>query len=309
MAILHGESGAWTGVKQFLRARSLEVAQLGDIETLLHATKKQREQGLEPHSLAFDSEQQQFAERVQKLREQLVPNILLHTRQQFARIEQINQALAAYHACSVLWKLLTFGIPAARLQRQKKEQERQKDEHVSRLRQYVADQQKEYDARQSQRDTLVQQRYHQLEADIGFLENTLRSQELAGATAELELIRCLKRLPDSYHVLNDVTLRAHRKIRFDSDYLQSAQIDHLVVGPSGVYVIEVKRWSRQFVEQQNYFDPYKQVRRASYLCYDTVRRFFPGINVRSVIVSFGALPPCPKTFAAKCLRSRNCLGT
>ena len=83
--------------------------------------------------------------------------------------------------------------------------------------------------------------------------------------------------------------------------LQSAQIDHLVLSPAGVFVIETKRWSRHFVEFGQYHDPFDQIQRSGYLCYDRLRTRFGKIRVRSVIACAGKLPSAPQDSQVKVL--------
>ena len=48
------------------------------------------------------------------------------------------------------------------------------------------------------------------------------------------------------------------------------QIDHLVIGPSGIYVIETKNWSEAFVKEvfdNGSYTPYDQIKRSSYTVY------------------------------------------
>jgi hypothetical protein len=80
---------------------------------------------------------------------------------------------------------------------------------------------------------------------------------------------------------------------FDGAALQSAQLDHVVLSKSGLFVIETKRWSRNFVETGAFHDPYDQSRRAGYLCYDLLRERFGKTRVQSVIASVGSLPAPP----------------
>jgi len=119
------------------------------------------------------------------------------------------------------------------------------------------------------------------------------SPELAGATAELDVVGRLELLPDSFFVFNDVRLKANRKIRFDGNYLQSAQVDHLVLGPTGVFTIETKCWSRATAEKGSHHDPFDQASRAGYLCYDLLKQKFGTTRVHSVIAHRGSLPPTP----------------
>jgi hypothetical protein len=50
-----------------------------------------------------------------------------------------------------------------------------------------------------------------------------------GATGELQIASILERFPDDYRVIHDLK----------TDY---GNIDHVIVGPSGVYVIDTKNW-------------------------------------------------------------------
>ena len=122
------------------------------------------------------------------------------------------------------------------------------------------------------------------------LKRLLGSPELAGATAELAVIDILQKLPSDHVVINDVKLKAPHFIRFEGKPLQSAQIDHLVLSPAGVFVVETKCWSKGFAEHGNYHNPFDQVRRASYLCHVVLKGIFGSIKTRSIIACVGHLP-------------------
>jgi len=146
------------------------------------------------------------------------------------------------------------------------------------------------------------ERYAQLLADnIHTLDSLQRSPELAGAKAELEVIETLRSLPGGYVVLNNVQLKAERFIKYNGVPLQSAQVDHLVLSPAGVFIIETKRWSRHFVQAGDYHNPFDQVSRAAYLCYDLLRSNFDKTPVRNIILSGGALPEPPQESYTKVL--------
>jgi hypothetical protein len=70
----------------------------------------------------------------------------------------------------------------------------------------------------------------------------------------------------------------------------SAQIDTLAITTAGVFVIEVKNWSRKFAHSGEGFSPYEQVSRAGYLVYDQLRNAGISVKVRSVIATDGSLP-------------------
>ena len=147
-----------------------------------------------------------------------------------------------------------------------------------------------------------------IDADIAMVRELLGSAELKGAEAELSVIEKLRKLPEYAVVFNDVQLRADRHIYFDGAALQSAQIDHLVLMPAGVFVIETKYWSRRSVESGVFHDPFDQLRRANYLCYDSLRRAFGKTSVRSVIVNFGYLPDAPPNSYVKVVRPDRLVG-
>jgi hypothetical protein len=103
-------------------------------------------------------------------------------------------------------------------------------------------------------------------------------------------------------VFNYVRLEATRYIHFNGAALMSAQLDHVVLSPAGVFVVETKRWSRRFVESGDFHDPFQQLSRANYLCFDLLRQRFGKTRVRSIIASSGDLPPAPRDSYIKVLR-------
>ena len=144
-----------------------------------------------------------------------------------------------------------------------------------------------------------------LDQTIERVRSLRNSSEFAGAEAELGVIDHLRMLPSTAVVFNDVRLHATRYIHFDGAALMSAQIDHVVLTPAGVFVIETKRWSHRFVESGDFHSPFDQVRRANYLCYDLLRESFGNTRVRSIIACVGSLPEAPRDSYIKVLRPEN----
>lgn len=66
----------------------------------------------------------------------------------------------------------------------------------------------------------------------GFLSQIFRPQAI-GKIGEMNVAFQLGRLRDEYHVFNDVTLE---------DGGRSTQIDHVVISPYGIFVIETKNY-------------------------------------------------------------------
>ena len=68
------------------------------------------------------------------------------------------------------------------------------------------------------------------------------------------------------------------------------QIDTLAITPTGVFVVEVKNWSREFARSGGGFSPYEQASRASYLVFDRLRSAGISVKVRAIIATLGSLP-------------------
>ncbi len=122
------------------------------------------------------------------------------------------------------------------------------------------------------------------------MKEIVTSKEFAGAAAEVAVIEELSALPADCLVFNDVKLESGRYIHFEGKPLMSAQIDTLVLTPNGVFVIEVKNWSREFAKSGEGFSPYEQASRASYLVFDRLRRAGLSSKVRAIIATNGSLP-------------------
>lgn len=137
---------------------------------------------------------------------------------------------------------------------------------------------------------------------IAHVRSILGSAELAGAQAEVAVIARLRTLPPPAVVFNDVRLRATRFMRFDGVPLQSAQIDHVVLTPGGIFVVETKRWTARFVASGAFHNPFDQVRRANYLCHSLLRASIGKTRVRSIIATDGQLPEAPSDSYVKVLR-------
>ncbi|MBZ0152329.1 MAG: NERD domain-containing protein [Planctomycetes bacterium] len=106
-----------------------------------------------------------------------------------------------------------------------------------------------------------------------------------GAVGEHAVEAELRRLCNQYWVLHDVRLRAKSFLRFDGKPVQSAQIDHLIVGPTGVFVLETKSWSSSTVACGGHFDPFEQVGRAGLLTHVLLKDADLFDRVHNVIVS------------------------
>lgn len=90
-----------------------------------------------------------------------------------------------------------------------------------------------------------------------------------GALGEHRVVELLKTLPDDFILINDFVHVFRRALfdRFRGNYVRSVQIDHILVGPSGIFLIETKNWSRHTIESQVLRSPVEQIMRANFALY------------------------------------------
>lgn len=87
-----------------------------------------------------------------------------------------------------------------------------------------------------------------------------------GAIGEQKVAKELEKLSDDYVLINDFYCSFTRPIynRKEKDYIKSIQIDHLLVAPSGVFLIETKNWSEASLQNLNLRSPVSQIKRTSF---------------------------------------------
>ncbi len=98
------------------------------------------------------------------------------------------------------------------------------------------------------------------------LENNMLYE---GAIGEQQVFDELKKLPDSFSIINDFQKLFRKGIyqKRTGDWIYSIQVDHIVIGPTGIFVIETKNWSQNSINNEHIFSPVKQVNRARHALY------------------------------------------
>jgi hypothetical protein len=99
------------------------------------------------------------------------------------------------------------------------------------------------------------------------------NSSIYGALGEQKVVKELKKLSDDYILINDFSCRFHPPIynRQENDYIQSIQIDHILIATSGVFLIETKNWSQQSLESRNLHSPVHQIKRTNYAIYKILK--------------------------------------
>jgi len=300
MAKIIGTSGAWKAICLELNRANFKPEKPSEIHNFLEATQKEytlakssaiqdvqnkidgRKKEIEQHEKSFESEIQEYRDKIS------------------ADIELIQIAIQLLQSkVSLIRKVINY----FKIRKHKKKIQSLKTDYENYpqlLRQKNDLIKRDLEKTQKNFDLIVESQCQVISSKVKLLEKALKSPDLAGGIAELELIDSLKTLPDNFYIINDAKLEVDRAIHFDGAWLRSAQIDHFVVTPSGIFVIEVKNWSEKFSRGGDYFDPYQQVKRSSYLCYTLIGESY-NLKTRSIIAYKGSIPKKPSDSYTKVL--------
>lgn len=90
-----------------------------------------------------------------------------------------------------------------------------------------------------------------------------------GALGEQKVVKTLEALPDEYFLINDFAVSFSPAVynRQENDYIKSVQIDHILIGPSGIFLIETKNWSEKSLDNLSLHSPVQQIRRTSFVLF------------------------------------------
>lgn len=89
---------------------------------------------------------------------------------------------------------------------------------------------------------------------------------IAGAVGEGKVVNELEKLSDEHVLFNDYFIKFDTPIynKKEDEKIFSIQIDHLLVSPAGVFIIETKNWSDESLRNLSLRSPVQQIRRTSF---------------------------------------------
>lgn len=133
-------------------------------------------------------------------------------------------------------------------------------------------------------DEAVKQSVHnslsELERKKAIIDNL--NSFIYGALGEQKVVKALENLSDEYFLINDFSVSFSSAIynRQENDYIKSVQIDHILVAPSGIFLIETKNWSEKSLENLSLHSPVKQIRRTSFVLFKLLNNEMSNYNLR-----------------------------
>jgi hypothetical protein len=95
------------------------------------------------------------------------------------------------------------------------------------------------------------------------------NSSIYGALGEQKVVKELENLPDDYILINNFRCLFDPPIYYShgQENITSVQIDHLLLSPAGIFLIETKNWSEQSINNLLFRSPIEQVRRANFVLF------------------------------------------
>ena len=107
-----------------------------------------------------------------------------------------------------------------------------------------------------------------------------------GAKGENKVIEELSKLSNDYHVLCGLRIELPYFVTYNGEKnLRSAQMDFVVVSTKGIFMIEVKNWSNDYVQNHEKRDPYEQTDRAGRILWIKLQNVIKNVRVTNVLLS------------------------
>jgi hypothetical protein len=313
MAIVKRESGSLKSVTNILKQKGIQAECLADLPKILDAQKTNLAEVMkiaEQERIALKDSFNLAVEKLSKEYEQLTTSIRGKFERKLKTIDDKRESVRKDEIefdAKGFWFKLSHAQTAFALWKTKSQLKSKRKKLLSDMEKELGGQKKQWDEKKRKVNLKndeyrldIEKKVKLVQEKVNALEEILKSGTYYGAQAEIKMIELLKKLPETYYVINDVTLELDKSVFFDGDWLSSAQIDHLVVGPAGAFVVEVKNWSKKFTSDGDFFDPYKQVKRHNYVCYTLLRKQFE-VKVRNIIAYAGHIPEKPDDSFVKVL--------
>lgn len=106
---------------------------------------------------------------------------------------------------------------------------------------------------------------------LEYIRNVVEKSKnlISGAIGENLVVKEIKKLPDSYVLINDFNLSFPYPIFYKkyNERIYSIQIDHLLVSRAGIFIIETKNWSKSSVDSISLRSPIRQIERSNFALY------------------------------------------
>jgi len=313
MVIQYGKSGAEKSAINLAKRAGFSVGTLSEIDFLLDETKEQyrEEKSITYNQITLEIENLKrnidtYEKTLEIQKSQIVEDIESEKEILREKIEDLQAIkFEIRHLLNYFFSTLKLRHSNKKLCYLETEPDVEMNKRLKRSLSALESLERRLNYLENNTDKEVESRLSNIVLQVNKLEGITDSNDYKGAVGELAVIQNLCELSDEYCLLNDVYIELSDYIKFDGSYLKSAQIDHLVIGPTGVYVIETKNWSQNYTESvfnDGKYTPYDQIKRGNYLVYRYLKNNNIAQPVESIIVVTGSrIPPCDNNRHTKVL--------
>ncbi|MBT3188035.1 MAG: NERD domain-containing protein [Anaerolineae bacterium] len=297
MAQFIGKSGAWDSICRKMNMMGFKLDDISDIKRILDDEKEKLEIEKEMETQLLEKEDQAFTNKKNDLSKSYQEVIRSNKEKIIEKLKTLSLEIEYLQEPTTFFKKLKRKYPIFIIKGKIKALKKKANEYFENLKTEWDIKQNDLEKQHEKAKFDIVGKVRKTEHNIKSLQHIQKTPDLFGAIAEIELIENLTSLPQNYYILNDVFLDLGKSMRFDDKWRRSAQVDTMVISPAGIFVVEVKNWSKTFIASNDYHDPYDQVKWAAYLCYKQTK-----IKTRSIIAHTGNIPPKPQGSYAKVLR-------
>ena len=274
MARVIGQSGALKHLFSELRKENITPFQsLDSIQNFRRNWKEEIKSYRDEMKLKLNEEIKSLEEKHLNLTQQSNRKREIRTKVLIEEKEDIKPELRYYSSKQDnLMKRITFFLKRKRLMRRLRILEDHFEKELNKpFRKLIRDIQKirsHLDYRKKNYEAIIDQRSKKHNQEIIRIKSVIHNLEplIAGAVGEEKAIEELAKLPDDYIVINDYYHKFQQPIynRKTKDRILSIQVDHIIIGSSGIFLVETKFWSKASIENLDLFSPVRQIKRANY---------------------------------------------
>lgn len=277
MCKVYNQIGSLTSIKSHLRYHN--VNDFNSLNELLNFQKNyliNQQQIISNHSILIEREKDTLKEEIEQLEKIIEINKNEFTQNLQSELDQTKQRLETLllPQPNIVKTFINY-FKSYNAKRKVRDIELNFDSIVANSAQYstytLNNRNSRYDYIVSNFSDAVNQsglsQLHELERKKKVIDEINNS--IYGAIGENKVAKDLENLSDDYILINDFVCTFHPPIynRQEDDYIKSIQIDHILISPSGIFLIETKNWSEHSMNNLSLRSPVEQVRRTSFAIY------------------------------------------
>lgn len=274
MSTTYNIIGSLSSLKKHLEENGLhEFKSVKDIIDFRDSYKNNRQNIIANHAVKIEQEEVTLKKEIKLLSDKIAQE-KLSKETEIARYIILfkNKIISLKNSSSNIFNKTIVAIKEwyykAKIKRAKHKHNRKHQKAISKLEKQLQNIEDRYCFIQAKRNDAINESANEdlitlkRKVDIIHEANSL----IYGAIGENKVAKELQKLPDEYHLINDFNLKFNPALYYykDKSHIKTVQIDHVLVGPQGIFLIETKNWSKRSLENSNLRSPVQQSQRAGY---------------------------------------------